>query len=844
MSGKVFNLTGGGGRGRIGVASISIVTAPAKTSYLAGETFDPTGMTIEVTYTNGAKLTTGVFTVTPQIMTDGLTAVTVKYSEAGTSAETRQSVTVIHRLVSIAVTPPAVTAYEYGDTLDTTGMVVTAAYSDGAAAAVTPDSVSPTALETVGTQTVTVTYAENGVSASDTFDVTVARQTIAAVPAQSGTLTYDGTTNTNGSEQTPDWNSAYDTEKMTLAVTAQANAGTYQAYFTPTANYRWADGGTEAKPTDWTIRKKQTPKVEASGSTSHTYDGSGFLPTWSNYGEGYITIGGTTAAQTDASSYSTTFTPMSNFEWTTGDSETVAIDWTIAKAVRAVPAQSGTLTYNGSERTPSWNSAYDSAIMSVAVTPQTNAGTYNAVFSLLDPDNYEWTGGSTADQTATWKINQATGTLTVSKTSITLNTSTTSTTFTIGGNYDGTLSVSSSNTAVATVELNAAKTVATVKSVNNTTGSATITVKCTAGTNYTAPSNKTVNVTAQFVTIYGVEWDWTNGTSTKGTRTDGAAGFSDPSPAVNNGNGSSPFDNLYPWSQMTKETRTGGVMVKEPKYWFKWTITNEGKKVKLQIADGPVDGFHTDPVNMDRGDGLGELDYSYIARYHCANGSYKSETNQAQQVSITRSAARTAIHNLGSNIWQMDFAQMWYVGMLFLVEFADWNGEKIGRGCSASGSKENNGKTDAMQYHTGTTAANRDTYGYTQYRNIEGWWDNVYDWMDGCYYTSSGLNVILNPANFSDNANGTLLGSMPSGGYPNALQVSDISGFEWAVRPLTTGGSNTTCVPDYWNFDGSGPCLRHGGGYSRSQFHGPFCVYYNSASGTYDYIGCRLQELP
>lgn len=41
--------------------------------------------------------------------------------------------------------------------------------------------------------------------------------------------------------------------------------------------------------------------------------------------------------------------------------------------------------------------------------------------------------------------------------------------------------------------------------------------------------------------------------------------------------------------------------------------------------------------------------------------------------------------------------------------------------------------TNAGTYHTGTTAANRTTYGYTQYRYIEGLWDNVYDWMDGCY---------------------------------------------------------------------------------------------------------------
>ena len=181
--------------------------------------------------------------------------------------------------------------------------------------------------------------------------------------------------------------------------------------------------------------------------------------------------------------------------------------------------------------------------------------------------------------------------------------------------------------------------------------------------------------------IYGVEWDWTSSGPTKGVRTDDAALFADPNPAVNNGTGSSPFDNLYPWSEMVKEERTGGTMVKEPKYWFKWTRTPSGSgvKLKLQIADGPVDGFLPDPVNMDRGDGLGELDYSYIGRYHCASGTYKSETNKAQQTNITWSQARSNIHNLGSNIWQIDFAQFWYIGMLFLVEFADWNGERIGK---------------------------------------------------------------------------------------------------------------------------------------------------------------------
>lgn len=344
--------------------------------------------------------------------------------------------------------------------------------------------------------------------------------------------------------------------------------------------------------------------------------------------------------------------------------------------------------------------------------------------------------------------------------------------------------------------------------------------------------------------IYGVEWDWTSSGPTKGTRTDDAAGFEDPNPAVNNGNGSSPFDNLYPWSEMVKEDRTGGVMVKEPKYWYKWTKT--GKKLKLQIADGPVDGFLTDPVNMDRGDGLGELDFSYIGRYHCASGTYKSETNKAQQTNITRSQARSNIHNLGSNIWQMDFAQMWYVGMLFLVEFADWNGQTaIGYGCSSGNSKQNNGQTDSMQYHTGTTAANRTTYSFTQYRNIEGWWDNVYDWIDGCYYNSDGLNVIKNPAQFSDSANGVLVGKPETGnGYPSDFTIPTQDGLEWALYPSAGNGSNTSYVPDNWGYNGSYPCLRHGGYYDQFLNRGPFYVSSNGKSNHSILIGCRLQERP
>lgn len=352
-------------------------------------------------------------------------------------------------------------------------------------------------------------------------------------------------------------------------------------------------------------------------------------------------------------------------------------------------------------------------------------------------------------------------------------------------------------------------------------------------------------ISVKSVQIYGVEWDGTS--TTKWSRTDDAAGFVDPVPAVNNGTGSSPFDDIMPWAGMVREERAGGEEVKEPKYWYKWTKT--GKNLKLQIANGPVEGFRVDPVNMDRGDGLGELDFSYIGRYHCAYDNWKSETNKAPNNDISRPSARTGIHALGENFWQFDFAQFWYIGMLFLVEFADWNSERIGFGCSADGSMVDNGQTDAMQYHTGTTAANRDAYGYTQYRNIEGYWDNVCDWMDGCYYDGygTGLYVILDPNQFSDSKNGVLVGC-PRHGYPSEFTIPTQSGLEWALFPVSNGGSATAYVPDRWYYNKSDPCLCHGGSFSQSQEYGLFNVAAKGTSasfgGNFKHYGCRLQERP
>ena len=194
---------------------------------------------------------------------------------------------------------------------------------------------------------------------------------------------------------------------------------------------------------------------------------------------------------------------------------------------------------------------------------------------------------------------------------------------------------------------------------------------------------------------------------------------------------------------------------------------------------------------------------------------------------------------------QMDYAMRLAIWMLMLVEFADNDFQaKIGYGCGDNSAVGAMGYTDGMTYHTGTTQSARTTYGLgTQYRYIEGLWDNVRDWMDGCYYSSSGMSVIKNPANFSDTANGTVIGT-PTDGYPSVMSLSSVSGFEWCIYPTTSSGSTTTYFPDYWYFYASYPCLYAGGYYARSLNYGAFFVYCASASSADAGVGCRLQELP
>ena len=227
-------------------------------------------------------------------------------------------------------------------------------------------------------------------------------------------------------------------------------------------------------------------------SGSLTYTGSAQSPTWNSYDPNALQIGGTTTG-TNAGTYQATFTPKSPYKWADGTTTAKTVNWTIGRAGITLPTQSGSLTYTGAAQSPSW-SGYDSNKMTLGgTTSGTNAGSYNASFT--PKANYQWTDGTTSAKTAAWSIGKAAGSLTLSKSSVSIGVSSQTDTVTVTRPGDGAITATSNNSAIATASVSGTTITITAKA----SGSTTITVKVAAGTNYTAPANKTINVTVQML---------------------------------------------------------------------------------------------------------------------------------------------------------------------------------------------------------------------------------------------------------------------------------------------------------------------------------------------------------
>lgn len=376
------------------------------------------------------------------------------------------------------------------------------------------------------------------------------------------------------------------------------------------------------------------------------------------------------------------------------------------------------------------------------------------------------------------------------------------------------------------------------------------------GTVSITASGQSKALTLSYANVFGVVWDTSNSSTalTRLTPSTDPYGLvtrsvtTEPVPAAGSGSGSSPFDAYAPWSGMRECNlyASGNVaawkgdssfsrshsftMVFIPVFYV--ATKRNGTKQYFYVSDKPATGFTKHP-------GSGK----YVGRYH-TNNNGQSSSGSSPYVDITRATARNKAKSYGSKFHLYDFATYCAIIFLYIVEFADWNSQsKIGKGVVDESYAQSSGGTDVMNYHTGNVQGYRDGITYVQYRWIENLWGNVRQWVDGFNANGTTAYYCTDPSKYADDTSTGYanIGTLPAPGWIKDLTVTD----NGLLIPKTSGGSETTYIPDYvWSL--SGWCvLDVGGDWSNGTYAGLLYFRANDASSlSSSYISARLMCEP
>lgn len=161
-----------------------VITKPTKLAYAQGEILDLSGIVVRAYYDDGSsEIVTSDCVFSPAdgtvLNTVGDQAVSVSFTDNGKTVTTSFNVQVaVLALTGISVTTmPARIGYIVGETLDFSGIIVSAIYNNGTTDSITSEcTFSPaegTTLSELGTKTVDIYYTEDGVTYTTSFSVDV-----------------------------------------------------------------------------------------------------------------------------------------------------------------------------------------------------------------------------------------------------------------------------------------------------------------------------------------------------------------------------------------------------------------------------------------------------------------------------------------------------------------------------------------------------------------------------------------------------------------------------------------------------------------------------------------------
>lgn len=307
------------------ISSIAVKTAPTKTTYEAGEYFDPAGLVITATYSDSTTKdityssgNASDFTFVPSTstaLTTGNTSVSITYS--GKTCSQPITVNAAKTLSSISISGYT-TAFVEGDTFSFGG-TVTAHYSDSTTENVTASATfSGYNMTTVGNHSVTVSYTRGSTTKTASYSITVSQGTLSSIAVSGQTTAYiknnafsfNGTctaTFANGYQKSvtptsvtsPDMSTAGNKE-ITVSYTYNGNTRTTSYQITVSANRTVIEETTTTVNATITYPSSSTAQIDrdagfysasASASGKTVYESSS-LRLGTGSGGGTITISG------------------------------------------------------------------------------------------------------------------------------------------------------------------------------------------------------------------------------------------------------------------------------------------------------------------------------------------------------------------------------------------------------------------------------------------------------------------------------------------------------------------------------------------------------------------------
>lgn len=273
------------------------------------------------------------------------------------------------------------------------------------------------------------------------------------------------------------------------------NAGSYTVTVKPTANYLWADTGTdEARPVTWSIAKA-TPSCTITMNPNYTWDGNTKYPikTASSSVPGTITFSnGTTTSTTTTGlnnsavcswNMSYTFTPTDTTNYKSISSTSLGT-WKITRATIAVPTAVNP-TYNGSWQWGvsgnhvNWSGTYGA----------TDVGSYTAIAT---PDgNHCWSDGSTGSKNVPWQMKPATISFTKSNYSGTWDNKA----------HSGSVTVNSPSGCTITYSTSQSGTYSATKPTRTSAGTTTVYFKIEKANYTTATGSFTITINKATISV-------------------------------------------------------------------------------------------------------------------------------------------------------------------------------------------------------------------------------------------------------------------------------------------------------------------------------------------------------